>query len=169
MIYAVKKNNGNSYSITNTKYRKPVLTVCIIVFVFLCGFYPILAILFLGVIILAKITLQNVANEVLKYYYASAKEPICIYMLSENDNTVHLRCLEVKEMLTKSDNILYKNGFLAVKEIYFKEQNVLENWNQYLIRVEKTKSEMMQAMLDGVKHDEIWAKTHYFGQMMKNN
>jgi hypothetical protein len=90
-------------------------------------------------------------------------------MLSKNDNTVHLRCLEVKEMLTKSDNILYKNGFLAVKEIYFKEQNVLENWSNYLIRIEKTKSEMMQAMLDGVKHDEIWTKTHYFGQMIKNN
>jgi hypothetical protein len=169
MIYAVKKMNDNSYKIVNTKYRKPTLAVCIIVFVFLCGFYPILAILFLGVIILAQITLRNVSNEVLKFYYASAKEPIVLYQLSENDNTLHLRHLEIVEMLIKSDNVLYKNGFLKVYECYYKEQNVLENWNQYLIRLEKVKSEAMQDMLNNVSHDKIWTKKYMFGQMISDN
>lgn len=124
---------------------------------------------FLAVVFIGKSTLYGVTNEVLRSYYASAKEPILVYQRSENDKTVHMRCLEVKEMLSKSDNVLYKNGFLKVNECYFREINALETWSNYLLRVENTKNLMLQDMLNGVSHDKEWTKKYMFGQMMNEN
>jgi hypothetical protein len=83
--------------------------------------------------------------------------------LIEGDTTVLKRSERHRYLL--AENELFKIGYLTVKEVYFKEQNVTENWTAYLLRVENTRNQANQDLLNDVKHDVSWCKKWLYNQL----
>jgi hypothetical protein len=108
--------------------------------------------------------LQQIAKDTLSAYYAALKESIVCAQLTDTDNTVLERSNRYRDLLSQSQNQLYLEGYLSVKEVYYKEVNVLETWTDYLLRVEDVKNQLAQHFLNDVKHDTLWCKEHLFRQ-----
>ncbi len=166
MIYRIKKTKYGTFEVVATRLRKPFLVVILAFFAIITFWIPFLGLVFLGLVLgFRYVVSEKVAKSVLLDFYASTKQPILICQNSENDKSVYKRAEYEKLLLIMSQNKLYENGLLEVKEIYLKESNVLEKWQDYMLRCENTYNKMCQNFLENVKHDEIWCKRWLFNQI----
>jgi hypothetical protein len=139
------------------------------IFVGLTFWSPFIGLLFLGLILAFRhIVSEKVAKSVLLDFYAAAKQPILICQNYENDKSVHQRSEYQKLLLIMSENKLYQNGLLEVHEIYLKESNVTEDWQNYLLRCENTYNKLCQNFLDNCSRDKEFCKRWLFNQIFDN-
>lgn len=165
MIYNIKKNKDGGFEIVPSANRKPVLMLVLLAFMVLCWYGLPYVILYSASVFGIRAVIKQITEMTLIAYYAALKEPIVCFQLLEGDKTVLQRSERHRQLLSQSENELFKIGYLTVKEVYFKEQNVMENWTNYLLRVENVRNQANQDLLNDVKHDVNWCKKWLYNQI----
>jgi hypothetical protein len=164
MIYRIQKDKDGGFQIAPKSSRKPILASCLIVFAVLCCYGLPYVLLFVTILFGFRHITKQITDNTLLDYYAALKESVICSQLSETDDSVLKRSQYHRHFLEKSQNALYEKRLIQVKEVYFKEENVLETWTAYLVRVENVRNLSNQKLLDNVKHDSIWCKEYLFQQ-----
>ena len=165
MIYNIKRDKDGGFEIVPSASRKPVLMLVLLAFMILCWYGLPYIILYSASVFGIRAILKQITDNTLLAYYAALKESIICYQLIEGDKTVLQRSERHRQLLEQSENELFKIGYLTVKEVYFKEQNVMENWTNYLLRVENVRNQANQDLLNDVKHDVSWCKKWLYNQI----
>jgi hypothetical protein len=165
MIYKIKRDKDGGFEVVPSASRKPVLIGILLAFMALCWYGLPYVILYSASVFGFRAVLKQITDNTLIAYYAALKESIVCSQLVEGDKTVLKRSERHRHLLEKAENELFKIGYLTVKEVYFKEQNVIESWTNYLLRVENVRNKANQDLLNDVKHDVQWCKKWLYNQI----
>lgn len=106
---------------------------------------------------------RQAQNELLTYY-AKVKEPILEWQQSPRDAEVFMRAERHRELLTLSENGLFKLNKIEVVEMYWKEVDYVESFEEYEARREDIKRDYLREWSKKVSNDAMWRKQNLHNQ-----
>lgn len=106
---------------------------------------------------------RQAQNELLAYY-ANIKEPILEWQQSPRDAEVFNRAEQHRELLTLSENGLFKMNKIEVVEMYWKDVDYVETFEEFEARREDIRRDYLREWAKNVSNDAMWRKQYLHNQ-----